>query len=97
MNRFPIVSECAGCQALHDARELFGDLEHIADEHDLEPLRIARALGALVGQWNAVTAEYTSGGPLSDEQADDLVGTVLRDVEYSLRSYLRGDAASHAH
>jgi hypothetical protein len=97
MNRFKIVSECPSCQAFADGRVLFGELERLAGEHELEPLRIARALGALVGQWNAVAAEYTAGGPLNDEQAEDLVGNVLRDVEYSLRTYLRGDSPSHAH
>lgn len=97
MNRFQIVSGCPDCQAFRDGRELFGELEHIAGEHELAPLRVARALGALIGQWNAVTAEYTAGGPLNDEQAEDLVGNVLRDVEYSLRTYLRGDSPSHVH
>ena len=97
MNRFQIVSECPGCQAFHDGKELFGDVERIASEHDLDPMRIARALGALVGQWNAVAAAYTAGGSLDDEQADELVGTVLRDIQYSLRVYLRDEPPTHAH
>lgn len=97
IRRFAITSDCQGCQAFSDAKELFTECERLGRAHDLDPDRLARALAALVSQWTAVTAEFNKGRALTRAETDALVGDVLRDIEYSLRTYLTGAKPQHQH
>jgi hypothetical protein len=83
MTGFPVTSECNGCQAIADARELFERIEAIGKAADVGPDRMARALVQLVARWHAtLLGAYgpENGGPL-----EPAVAELVRVFESSLR------------
>ena len=97
--KYPIVTSCPNCQAFVDGRVLYDVLFQIGKDHELDPMRITRALSAVTGLWTAACAKQAKikGVPLTAAQIDELVQDVLGDTDYALRTYVFDAPAQHKH